>query len=277
MACHTSIRWGDMVLIGVYLPPSLNIRQFEEALEEMEELIQQMDNTPMFVLGDFNAKDIMWQSKTTDLRGKTVAEWASRLGLCCLNHGGKSTCVRYSGESIVDLTFATPVAARRLFSWKVSDRESRSDHMYIEIEIRKTRMQKTKERSPQTKRWAVKKLDKDMLSAAIIASCWTKHYMTEEDIGEDIEGTADRVQSIMIEACNIAMPRSEAKMRKAVPWWSTELDQLRSELSATRRRLRRARRRRNALNEEETEVKLNEFRQARDTFSKVIRKAKARA
>ncbi|XP_018374134.1 PREDICTED: uncharacterized protein LOC108768258 [Trachymyrmex cornetzi] len=168
---YASIRWGDMILIGTYLPPSLDVRQFEEALEEMEEEILQMDNSPLYVMGDFNSKAALWQSKTTDVRGKIVVEWASRLGICCLNHGGRSTCVRHTGESIVELSLASPVAARRVVSWEVSDRESKTDHRYIEIKISNTRMQRTKERLPQPKRWAVKQMNKDMLSAAIIASC----------------------------------------------------------------------------------------------------------
>ncbi|XP_018378083.1 PREDICTED: uncharacterized protein LOC108770845 [Trachymyrmex cornetzi] len=226
---YAAIKWGDMILFGTYLPPSLDTRQFEEALEEMEDEIQQLGNSPIYVLGDFNAKATLWQTETTDIRGRSVVEWASHLGMCCLNHGGRSTCIRYMGESIVDLSFASPTAARRVASWKVSDRESKSDHS-----------------------------------------------MTEVDIGEKIEETATRLQGTMVDACNTAMPKSEPRLQKAMPWWSAELDELRANLSIARRRLRRLRRR-TYQDDEEFQIRMDEFRLARDTFGKAIRKAKAKA
>ncbi|KYN22290.1 hypothetical protein ALC57_05326 [Trachymyrmex cornetzi] len=141
MGNTVSIRWGDMVVVETYLSPSMNMKNFEEALDELERWIPQVQDKPTFVIGDFNDKTHMWQSRTTDLRGIQVAEWASRLGMYCLNHGGKNTCVRVNGKSIIDMTFANPLAASRVTHWTVSDKETKSDHRYIEITIRSTRMQ----------------------------------------------------------------------------------------------------------------------------------------
>lgn len=122
------IRWGDIVVVGTYMSPNMEVSIVEKAPEEMENWILQIWEKPIFVMGDFNAKSNLWQAKTTDQRGIMVTEWASRVGLCCLNRGGKSTFIGNFGESIIDLTFANPTAAHRVTSWIVSNRESKSDH-----------------------------------------------------------------------------------------------------------------------------------------------------
>lgn len=67
-----------------------------------------------------------------------MLDWATSLGLVCLNDGRASTCIRPNGESIVDLTWASPLAADRVGNWKVlTNVESLSDHAYIEMTFRK--------------------------------------------------------------------------------------------------------------------------------------------
>lgn len=269
-----AIRWGEMAVIGTYLPPSLDIADFEEALEELEHWISQILEKPTIVAGDFNSKSAMWQSPITNQRGILVEEWASRLGLCCLNRGGRSTCIKNFGESIIDLTFANPAAALGI-SWVVSDRESMSDHRYIEIITRQTKMQNTKSRLPQQKRWAIKKINEDLFKAAITIGCWNRHSIMEE---RDTEVLAEKLRNIVAKACNVSMPQIKLKARRAMPWWSDELRNLRSELTASRRRLSRIRRR-PTFNQDDTEahILLGEYRQARDNFSKALRKAKAKS
>ncbi|XP_018360013.1 PREDICTED: uncharacterized protein LOC108759191 [Trachymyrmex cornetzi] len=214
-----------MVVMGTNLSPRLDAGLYEEALEELEGTIQQLRDRPICVMGDFNAKAVLWKSKVTDLRGKMVVKWASRLGMCCLNRGRESTCIKTYGESIVDLSFANPAAARRVTSWKM--------HAHATDE----------KRNPPPKRWAVRKMDRDMLSAALIASCWPNHEIADNAREVEIEDSVERLQGTMIAACNMAMPKSEPRPSKAMPWWTEELDQLRDELTAARRRMRRMRRR----------------------------------
>jgi len=45
------------------------------------------------------------------------------------------TCVRQNGRSIVDLTFATPPAARMIRGWRVLEEESLFDHRYIRYDL----------------------------------------------------------------------------------------------------------------------------------------------
>ncbi|XP_018359887.1 PREDICTED: uncharacterized protein LOC108759090 [Trachymyrmex cornetzi] len=269
----TSIRWGDMLIVGVYLPPSLSIPQCEEALEELERwAIRHMDR-PMIIGGDHNAKSPMWNSRSTNPRGILVVEWASAMGTCCLNKGHKSTCIRINGESIVDITFANPIAARRVINWTVSKRESKGDHRYIELSMSPTGQQLHRRKLPRAQRWATKKLNEDVFLAAIMAGTWTRR---EKEV-ENTEVQAKSLQKAMVEACDASMPRSIPRPRRAMPWWSEELATLRQELTRARRQLRRIRRRAAHLSEAEKQLYLLNFRLARDSFGKALRRAKAKA
>lgn len=91
----------------------MDLAQYSTRLEEMEESMRRLPQTvPIMVAGDFNAKSPVWGSPRQNRRGEVLIEWAAVLGLCVLNMGSRSTCVRPQGESIVDLTWVTPSAAR---------------------------------------------------------------------------------------------------------------------------------------------------------------------
>ena len=65
-----------------------------------------------------------------------MLEWAAELDLHLLNRGNQSTCVRWQGESIVDLSWASLSAARRVQQWRVAvETESLSDHLYIFLSL----------------------------------------------------------------------------------------------------------------------------------------------
>ncbi|XP_018360475.1 PREDICTED: uncharacterized protein LOC108759498 [Trachymyrmex cornetzi] len=208
-----AIRWGDIVVVGIYLPPSLGIPQCEEALEELERWAIRNIDRPMIIEGDLNAKSMLWNSRSTNPRGTLIAEWASAMGMCCLNRGHESTCVRINGESIVDVTFANPIASRRIVNWTVSKRESKSDHRYIEITVSLSGAQIRRRKLPKVQRWATKRLDEDMFTAAITARTWPRRNQE----AEDTEAQARSLQRAMVEACDASMPRSTPRPRRAMP------------------------------------------------------------
>ncbi|EFN83176.1 hypothetical protein EAI_12050, partial [Harpegnathos saltator] len=72
-------------------------------------------------------------SRQRDPRGRVVADWAAGLGLELMNMGSTSTCVQPgAGESVIDLTWASPSAVRDFWEWVVElERESLSDHRYV--------------------------------------------------------------------------------------------------------------------------------------------------
>ncbi|EFN87189.1 hypothetical protein EAI_11089, partial [Harpegnathos saltator] len=89
---------------------------------------------PVVIAGDFNAHSEGWgcNARQRDSRGEALIDWAVGLGLSLINEGSASTDVRLNGESVIDLTWATPSAARLFREWKVEvEGETLSDHRYI--------------------------------------------------------------------------------------------------------------------------------------------------
>ncbi|EFN85355.1 hypothetical protein EAI_11427, partial [Harpegnathos saltator] len=91
---------------------------------------------PVIIAGDFNAHSEGWSCspQQRDRRVDTLIGWAAGLGLILMNEGSESTCVRPGGNgaSVIDLTWATPLAAGLFHEWKVeAEGETLSDHRHI--------------------------------------------------------------------------------------------------------------------------------------------------
>ncbi|XP_011862377.1 PREDICTED: uncharacterized protein LOC105559000 [Vollenhovia emeryi] len=156
---------------------------------------------PVLVAGDFNAKGALWGSRRPDAKGLEVLNWAARLGLHLLNRGAMSTCVRPQGESIVDLTWASPAVAGNVISWRViEETDILSDHLPIEVEIG---LQLRGRDGPEVrpKRWTVSKFDPDRLVASLAADTWLP---SPQERG--IEEQAKWLREVMERACDNSIP-----------------------------------------------------------------------
>lgn len=68
----------------------------------------------------------------------------------------------------MDLTWVFPTAARIVRNWRVlSDLEPMSDHVYIELEV-EMGSKRWRRNLESQKRWSVRKMDYDILIAALI-------------------------------------------------------------------------------------------------------------
>jgi len=270
---YVAVRWGKWLVVGVYIPPRLNIRQYERRLDSLQGCINRHP-WPALVAGDFNAHSTSWGSRVTNGKGRAVEEWA-QLGLILLNRGSVSTCVRPQGESIVDLTWAAPPAAARVTKWEVvTGVYSDSDHLYIQVDLECTPVQVLRRRQPQPPRWSLRALDTDILEGALRAGVWP----VEETAGDPIAG-AERLRALMARACECAMPRVVPCPRRRTYWWSQAIAELRRSANAARRRLKHLRReiRRGSANRAEEEAAANDFTDAKHTLRRAIGIAKAKA
>ena len=130
------VKWGEMYVAGLYASPNAPVSS-QKMLDEIRDRVAPFMAKDILILGDLNAKSTLWGSPRTNARGEIVAEWAAELDLQLLNEGRKSTCVRWQGESIVDLTWASPSVARKVKQWEVmEDTETSSDHRYILISLK---------------------------------------------------------------------------------------------------------------------------------------------
>lgn len=261
-------------MVGCYIPPSVSPGQFEDILDEISIIVQRRLPEPLIVAGDFNAKNRLWSSRLTDRRGRVLEDWAAVLGLVLINQGSSSTLVRPQGESIIDLTWASPSAADRIDNWRVMSQETLSDHLYIRMRVDVTRRGVLNSRpagggDPPPKRWALRQLDTDRLMAAVLSETWPGAETPLE-----VEGQVEWLGAMMARACDFAMPRVRPRPRRAAYWWTEEIAELRRTSVNARRRFTRERRRGPS---ESVDEALEGYREARKSLSAAIRKAKAKA
>lgn len=266
---HVAIRWGRMIIIGVCISPNIIIAEYEETLHSLETCVLRYQALSTIICGDFNAKSRVWGATVEDGRGRLLVQWMVEIGMCCLNTGNESTCIRPQGESIVDVSFVNRAVSVR--SWNVLQTVTESDHVHIGIHLGETAAQQRRRNGPTQQRWNIKKLDDDGFQAVLEVGHWAPGDRLEEP---DLGRRAEKLQAIMIAACDSAIPRVAPRPRRAVPWWSDELASLRGHVSAARRVLKRARRRQN-IDEEELQQRAEELRNARAELRKAIAKAKA--
>ncbi|XP_070530002.1 uncharacterized protein [Cardiocondyla obscurior] len=269
-----AVRWGAIAVVGVYLPPSGTLADFEGWLEVIGECVRGLRPRPVLVAGDFNAWSRTWGSACTRARGEALEEWAATLNLTLINRGGIATCTRPQGESVIDLTWATPAAARMIKGWRVEeDLEHLSDHRYITMELEASSPSIRGRRRPE-KKWALRQLDQQKFEASITVSLWCRDsgIGVSEVRDEDPVREAEWLVGAVTDACNTSMPQTSQDIRRAAYWWSDEIAQLRRELVRRRRAVTRCR-----DNIGRREREMEPFRQAREALKKAIRAAKARA
>lgn len=265
---------GEVWFAAVYFSPNRCLADFERFLDEIGARVGQFLPRPVIVAGDFNAKSTAWGSPVTDARGAALEEWALAADLVVINQGTTETCVRQQGGSIVDITFASAALAHRVQGWEVmAGVETLSDHRYIRFEVDTPSMapNNTSRNGPAGSgpRWALTKLDRDLLKEAAIVQAW----LPAPEGAVVVETEASRLREAMTRICDAAMPRAKSlPPRRSVYWWTVELAQMRSVCIAARRQYMRQRRRR--LRDEDEERRLYEaYKASKLAFSVAIGQA----
>nr|XP_049706964.1 uncharacterized protein LOC126056825 [Helicoverpa armigera] len=165
-------RFGEIVVVGVYFSPNRTLAEFHNSLLELSVVVGSY-TLPVLVLGDFNAKNLAWGSRHTDARGRMVEDWALESGLVVLNRGSVPTCVRMQGDSVVDISFASPALLPRVLDWHVEEGvETYSDHRYIRFDVSAQNPNAPVLQTPSGPRWALKHLDRELLLEASVVRAW---------------------------------------------------------------------------------------------------------
>jgi len=261
-----------MVVVGVYLAPSLDRATYEEKLGKIGDCMSKYAPSPTLVAGDFNAWSRIWGSRSTNERGAILERWAASQRLHLLNEDATSTCVRpQGGESIVDLTWATPGAAARIRGWRVvTDFHIESDHRPIEVVLSATPAQVLGRRHPRPRQWALRKFEEGPFEEIMLAGTWPAEDYGVGDVG------AERMRALVTRACDAAMPRVNPCPRRAAYWWSDEIATLHQDAQCKRRALKRARRRRGS-DPADVERAAVDYRGTSRALRRAIVAAKARA
>lgn len=128
----------------------------------------------LVLCGNFNAHSLVWGSRYTSCKGDRLVNWMEKINLILINDGDSPTCIRPQGTSIVDLTWATPIVARKITAWKVEiGMLSLSDHNYITFRIGTGRLEEGRSEQNKSKginskgdsnrsiRWKMETLDQE--------------------------------------------------------------------------------------------------------------------
>lgn len=264
---------GDIWFVGVYLPPNDSRAVLERSLDVVADVVRQGHPHQVLVAGDFNAHSEAWGSPETEIRGELVENWALSVGLVLLNRGSVPTCVRWQGESIVDLTFATPSLAHQVQDWRVVvGVETLSDHRYIRYKISNSlTVFPGMPASSGGLRWVVASLDREVLEEAAIVCSWVP--VSTQSIS--LEEQVNKFREDMTHICDAAMPRAGNRpCKRQVYWWSSEIAGLRRVCFEARRQFLRRRRQRLSQGENEED---NRLHAAYSEVKKALKKAIAQA
>ncbi|XP_032690054.1 uncharacterized protein LOC116853210 [Odontomachus brunneus] len=196
-------------------PPSWNLAHFERLLDRLGDLMSRRPQKPFLVAGDFNAKSTLWGSSAGCRKGEAMKEWVASHGL---------------------------YAARLIQNWRVVTRgENPSDHRYIVVRLVAAPEEVLLRRGQggaRPPKWALHKLDRDRLAAALTAATWTDPGPTPAT-WSSIEAEAAGIVGMMTVAYDAAMPRSRPHPHRSVYWWSSEIVELRRSAGRARREINR--------------------------------------
>lgn len=266
---HVIVRYGDMYIISCYISPNCTIAEYVSFLADMEADMRRCTSQKVLLCGDFNAKSCYWGSGITDRKGELVERWAAACGLILLNEGTLPTCIRHHGESIIDLSWATPSAYQMVTQWTV-DQEvlTLSDHRYIYIQIghgltNKKKLQTRDILRRKYPRWTMKNMDVEFFSQTLEWHCSTWH--NDENSSPDCD--AKHLKQIMTTTSDATMKRVQPPCRKRqAHWWNTTLDSLRKECIVARRRWSKYKRKKHR-DPAELKAAENNYRLKRKKFS----------
>ncbi|ESP05266.1 hypothetical protein LOTGIDRAFT_152093 [Lottia gigantea] len=119
-------------IVNIYRP---EVKGKPQRFSEYQYVYNQLPGTDNIVLGDFNAKHVLWGSPTTDTNGRQVAEFIEANDLVSINDGS----ITYVGAiaplgSHLDLTLVSSWLAKDC-TWEATSETLGSDHVVIEITL----------------------------------------------------------------------------------------------------------------------------------------------
>lgn len=259
--CEHGFRWitvGEITLYSCYWSPNTTLQEYEQFLTRLENSVRGR-NTEILIAGDFNAWHTTWGSRYNNLRGESLVDMITSLGLVICNTGSSPTFQRGNTESVIDLTLATPGLAARIKNWEVADATTLSDHNYIKFTIQ-TPPQDTHGSHPSAKRMKLdyRKLE-EALGAGELVSVATL----------DADSCVATLTTKILEVCGTET--DTPNKRKSVYWWTPALNILRKTANHTRRVVQRKKRRGGLEN---CVAEIEQMKKAKLELSKAIKNAK---
>jgi hypothetical protein len=190
---------------------------------------------------DANSKHRMWHSPITDNRGRVLVDFLAQHGLLTVNEKDGPTYSGPTGESWIDITVTTTNSAHRIQNWRVSEESTYSDHNLVlfNLTIFTSNTKPNRAASNSTRKFATQVGNWNRFTRQVQQNNqhWTNlidNATTKDLLDEHITVIWRKLGEINKECFPPFLP----KLTYA-PWWSPELNTLRKQVIALKRRTRR--------------------------------------
>ena len=208
------------IISNIYLSPNKHL-----TLDDMDSYYQNIKSIqpqPKNILGDFNARHLMWGDSTTNPRGRIIEDFMENNQLYYLNTDEPTHLSNTGSMSNIDLS----LCSRNLitsFGWEVLNEPHDSDHFPIKITFN------LEKKAPTTSRWSLKQADWSTLTEMVQLQEKVSDFNT---IDEAAGYFIDRIQV----AAKASIPKTKRMAKPPIPWWNKECENaVRARKSAYRR------------------------------------------
>ncbi|KAG1674651.1 Heat shock protein cognate 4 [Nymphon striatum] len=235
-----------LTICSIYIPPSSPI-----IAADVEDLLHQLP-APALICGDFNGHNILWGSRVTNSRGRTIENIILNTNLCLYNDTSMTYLDLSAGTySALDLTLCHPSLFQD-FTWMVDGDLHTSDHFPIHV----------KGNGPPIKgrpqRWKLHKADWTMFKQLCAEQLNISSFA-------EISDQYSEFITILLEVAEISIPKtSQYPKRFNKPWFNKDCK------DAVRERKRLLRK----FSLRPTSDNLSSYRQAAAAARRTIRQAK---
>ncbi|XP_063436487.1 uncharacterized protein LOC134717918 [Mytilus trossulus] len=164
-------------------------------------------------MGDFNAHNPLWGSKTHNAKGKIIEDFVSQEGLCIFNDGSNTYLHPGNGSySSIDITICDPSLLLD-YSWRVHDDLCGSDHFPIVLEHL---FNSAQQRVP---RWKLDKADWSLFENLCRAELQSKMFETVQD-------PILTFNTVLTSIADRTIPKTSANPKHpSKPWFDDACDQ----------------------------------------------------
>ncbi|GBL74139.1 hypothetical protein AVEN_231029-1 [Araneus ventricosus] len=120
----------ELQIISAYFPLHDSIDSLTEEFTNFNSI-----NKNVLILGDFNARSLIYNCNFEDIRGRAIIDFSTMNDLLnCNNKHSPPTFVSHSGRGWPDLTFANSIF-NFIKKWEVVDLESLGDYRSISVQL----------------------------------------------------------------------------------------------------------------------------------------------
>lgn len=232
----------EIVVVSFYFEPDTPIEPF---LNQLESIVNNLGPTKIIIGGDSNSKNIWWGSNKIDNRGEELAATLHELGLEVLNEGDTPTFCVVRGNKIytshIDITACSADIYSLIEHWKVNEHLVESDHNAIVFNIRLKKANGVNIKR-STRIYNTKRANWDQFHVKLTQFA-KEHNITKKEIKKiqnkiDLEKKLETLNQIIVNSCNLNIPKLKSNSKIKIPWWTDELGNLKKSVITKKRRIR---------------------------------------